>query len=118
MAEETKPYRLKAGVGKHFQDGQLVDAGATVQLTRGQAESFRNKFEAADGVGFNIGGDVAGTNNTPNATGRQGVGEPGQNPELGQQESGAAMQAVGNVDKPTSVKDEQGKAAEKAADKK
>jgi len=110
MAEETRPYRLKQGVGKHYHEGKVVDAGTELRLTRDQAVSFKNKFDAV-GDGFPIGGDVAGTNNTPNATVPDG--QPGQNPELGQQESAAAQKAVGNVDKPTTPKDEQGKAAAK-----
>jgi hypothetical protein len=115
MADQTKPYRLKTGVGNHYHEGQRVDPGTVLQLTERQADAFRQKFESADGNGFEARGDVAGTNNTPGAT--DPVGDPGQNPELGQQESSAAVKAVGNIDKPGTPKDESGKATESAGKK-
>lgn len=101
MADEKKRYRLKDGVGKHRNEkGELVAAGTVLELTESQAAGLKGKVEALDGA---VTGDVAGTNDTPNATARDG--KPGQNPELGQQESAAAKTAVGDPNKATAPKE-------------
>lgn len=92
MTEQTKAYRFKGGLGKHYDEkGRLVGEGEIVQLTESQANSFKDRFEAV-GEGFALSVDTAGTNNTPNATRPDGA--PGQNPDLGQQESDAAKKAA------------------------
>jgi hypothetical protein len=95
MAEEqTKPYRYK-GPGKHYHEGRLLAEGEVLQLRQSQAAAVKDRFEPVSG-GWEDGdfpvGDVAGTNNTPNAT-----TEKGQNPTRGQQESQAARQATGET---------------------
>ena|SRR5689334_8700020 len=116
-SEPTKAYRFtggKNGNSRHYgDDNRLIGVGEIVQLRESQAEALKDRFEPVDG-GF-ARGDVAGTNNTPEATAPDG--RPGQNPELGQQSAAAALKAVGDKDKATGVKDEQGKAAESDAKK-
>jgi hypothetical protein len=45
---ETKPYVLKEGVGAHYNGGELVEPGSTVQLTDAQYQAFSDKFEPAE----------------------------------------------------------------------
>jgi membrane protein involved in colicin uptake len=111
MAEQTKAYRFNGGLGKHRDEkGRLVGEGEVVQLTASQAEAFKDRFEAV-GEGFVLSANTAGTNNTPNAT--EPDGAPGQNPDLGQQESAAAQKAVDEAVKKKAAADKA--AADKAA---
>jgi hypothetical protein len=40
-------YRLKQDVGVHYVEGQAVEPGAVVVLSKAQAEAFADKFEPA-----------------------------------------------------------------------
>src|SRR4051794_30361754 len=47
----VKEFKLRQGA-RHTQDGQAVQVGDTVQLTKAQATAFRDKFEAVDDSDF------------------------------------------------------------------
>lgn len=50
---QLKKFKLRDGVsGKHFQDGEQVQAGDEVELTPAQANAMRDKFEAVDDGDF------------------------------------------------------------------
>lgn len=42
----TKKYRLKADVGAHYDNGELLEPGDVVELTARQFEAFGDKFDA------------------------------------------------------------------------
>jgi hypothetical protein len=59
MAEKTRTFKLKEGVGKHehavrnekgeITERKVIESGETAELTQAQYEAFRDKFETTDG---------------------------------------------------------------------
>ena len=42
-----KVFRLKAGVGPHYNEGKPVEPGGAVSLSESQAAAFADKFDSA-----------------------------------------------------------------------